>query len=313
MLYNVIELQTASSSIDASTSPRLNRRDDEQGQIKQQDFTLLTPCNNTSDLPTSGSTDSFCSTNRAGAFGLSKSRSSDLQHSDHSQRSRNVAWGASAIKHQTRLNSGSRRPRTAPEERHRQEIPTKQYLRSPSTSTVGSYQNNHISIPNFSATRRLSFAGSPGGSDTGFLSPNTAHRMPRMSSFSSISSTTSSFMPGMAVRAGLSGTPAYKTNADDRTHNVGSASNPLAVISQQETSRRDENSCPICVESLDASFRLPGEKAHVIPECGHTIHEVGTTLNRSIFRLNSLNDFVRLALWLFMVPFPLVSLPGVRI
>lgn len=246
----------------------------------------MTPCNNTSDLPTSGSSDSFCSTNRASASSLSRSRSPELQHSDHLQKSRDFAWGASATGQQIRLKSSSRRPRTAPEERHRQELPTRQYLRSPSTSTVGSYQNNNISIPNHSATRRLSFAGSPGGSDTGFLSPNTVHRMPRMSSFSSISSTMSSFVSGMAVRAGSSGTPAYKTNADDRVHNVGSTSNPLAVISQQEMPRQDENTCPICVESLDASFRLPGEKAHVIPECGHTIHEVGTTLDRTISRLN---------------------------
>ncbi|KAI9636770.1 pleckstrin domain-containing protein [Dioszegia hungarica] len=35
----------------------------------------------------------------------------------------------------------------------------------------------------------------------------------------------------------------------------------------------DEEKCPICVESLSFSYRLPGEKPHVVPECGHALHE----------------------------------------
>lgn len=36
----------------------------------------------------------------------------------------------------------------------------------------------------------------------------------------------------------------------------------------------DEELCPICVESLSFTYRLPGEKPHVVPECGHALHEV---------------------------------------
>lgn len=36
----------------------------------------------------------------------------------------------------------------------------------------------------------------------------------------------------------------------------------------------DEGECPVCLEPLSFSFRLPGEKPHVVPECGHALHEV---------------------------------------
>lgn len=32
--------------------------------------------------------------------------------------------------------------------------------------------------------------------------------------------------------------------------------------------------CPVCCESMSFTFRLPGEKPHVVPECGHALHEV---------------------------------------
>lgn len=45
------------------------------------------------------------------------------------------------------------------------------------------------------------------------------------------------------------------------------------LVSQADTGEDDET-CPICVESLGFTFRLPGEKPHVVPECGHSLHEV---------------------------------------
>lgn len=35
----------------------------------------------------------------------------------------------------------------------------------------------------------------------------------------------------------------------------------------------DEGECPVCLEPLSFSFRLPGEKPHIVPECGHALHE----------------------------------------
>jgi hypothetical protein len=36
----------------------------------------------------------------------------------------------------------------------------------------------------------------------------------------------------------------------------------------------DDEECPVCLEPLSFSFRLPGEKPHIVPECGHALHEV---------------------------------------
>jgi hypothetical protein len=49
---------------------------------------------------------------------------------------------------------------------------------------------------------------------------------------------------------------------------------PLPVVSSHD-STEDEEDCPVCLEPLSFSFRLPGEKPHIVPECGHALHEVG--------------------------------------
>lgn len=48
---------------------------------------------------------------------------------------------------------------------------------------------------------------------------------------------------------------------------------PLPVVSNQ-LNEEDEACCPVCLEPLSFSFRLPGEKPHIVPECGHALHEV---------------------------------------
>ncbi|KAK0188978.1 Pleckstrin homology domain-containing protein [Armillaria mellea] len=46
---------------------------------------------------------------------------------------------------------------------------------------------------------------------------------------------------------------------------------PLPVVSSHDSD--DEEDCPVCLEPLSFSFRLPGEKPHIVPECGHALHE----------------------------------------
>lgn len=46
--------------------------------------------------------------------------------------------------------------------------------------------------------------------------------------------------------------------------------NSNAILADEET---DEPECPVCLEPLSFSFRLPGEKPHVIPLCGHALHD----------------------------------------
>ncbi|KAH7923973.1 hypothetical protein BV22DRAFT_1091823 [Leucogyrophana mollusca] len=48
---------------------------------------------------------------------------------------------------------------------------------------------------------------------------------------------------------------------------------PVPVVSQTHDIVEDEDECPVCLEPLSFSFRLPGEKPHVVPECGHALHE----------------------------------------
>ncbi|KAH9174888.1 Pleckstrin homology domain-containing protein [Lactarius sanguifluus] len=47
---------------------------------------------------------------------------------------------------------------------------------------------------------------------------------------------------------------------------------PLPVVSSHDSSEEEEE-CPVCLEPLSFSFRLPGEKPHIVPECGHALHE----------------------------------------
>lgn len=43
---------------------------------------------------------------------------------------------------------------------------------------------------------------------------------------------------------------------------------PIPVVSSHSV-LDDDDECPVCLEPLSFSFRLPGEKPHIVPECGH--------------------------------------------
>ncbi|KNZ74545.1 Rho guanine nucleotide exchange factor scd1 [Termitomyces sp. J132] len=47
---------------------------------------------------------------------------------------------------------------------------------------------------------------------------------------------------------------------------------PLPVVSARDPVEV-EAECPVCLEPLSFSFRLPGEKPHIVPECSHALHE----------------------------------------
>lgn len=57
---------------------------------------------------------------------------------------------------------------------------------------------------------------------------------------------------------------------------------PMPVVSNAD-GLDDEEDCPVCLEPLSFSFRLPGEKPHIVPECGHALHEVRLNLLFSLF------------------------------
>ncbi|ODO06033.1 hypothetical protein L198_01262 [Cryptococcus wingfieldii CBS 7118] len=45
---------------------------------------------------------------------------------------------------------------------------------------------------------------------------------------------------------------------------------PVVVSTQDED---EDDMCPVCVEPMGATYRLPGEKPPIVPECGHALHE----------------------------------------
>ena len=87
---------------------------------------------------------------------------------------------------------------------------------------------------------------------------------------------------------------------ESTAHPYAAMAPPRPVLANHDT-LDDDQECPVCLEPLSFSFRLPGEKPHVVPECGHSLHEVGS----QIFSLLSLSSsLVRPVSLLFMAPFP---------
>ena len=60
---------------------------------------------------------------------------------------------------------------------------------------------------------------------------------------------------------------------------------PLPVVSSHDASDEEEE-CPVCLEPLSSSFRLPGEKPHIVPECGHALHEVSPIIRYLLSRFS---------------------------
>ncbi|THH06559.1 hypothetical protein EW146_g9576, partial [Bondarzewia mesenterica] len=72
--------------------------------------------------------------------------------------------------------------------------------------------------------------------------------------------------------AGSTRSSSYNDNYSAAHPFAAMVSAPLPVVSSHDSSD-DEEECPVCLEPLSFSFRLPGEKPHIVPECGHALHE----------------------------------------
>ncbi|KAJ7066633.1 Pleckstrin homology domain-containing protein [Mycena amicta] len=96
-----------------------------------------------------------------------------------------------------------------------------------------------------------------------FISPRPA---PKPSSGFSLSAVFSrSRAP--SLRSVYSTSTTTSSNSQSHPYSMHAAA-PLPVVS----SRHDEEpACPICLESLQ--LRIAGEKPHIVPECGHALHE----------------------------------------
>lgn len=66
--------------------------------------------------------------------------------------------------------------------------------------------------------------------------------------------------------------PSQITSTYSHPYTLHDAPNAPMVSSRDVT--EEEAECPVCLEPLSFSFRLPGEKPHIVPECGYALHEV---------------------------------------
>jgi hypothetical protein len=92
--------------------------------------------------------------------------------------------------------------------------------------------------------------------------------------FHSGASVKSSYSAGAASHDSATTSNTGSTDSHHIIHPYAAmVSAPLPVVSTQD-GFEDEEECPVCLEPLSFSFRLPGEKPHIVPDCGHALHEV---------------------------------------
>ena len=93
--------------------------------------------------------------------------------------------------------------------------------------------------------------------------------------------------PGSSFPSSATPLPASTASLQSGNHHpYGSMGpSPVPVVSTPDAPE-DEDECPVCLEPLSFSFRLPGEKPHIVPECGHSLHEASTlTISHSAITL----------------------------
>jgi hypothetical protein len=121
---------------------------------------------------------------------------------------------------------------------------------------------------------------------SGLLSPSTSHPTvaPSASNPSHLNSRANARRPSSAASFRSVYTAASDTQRSTLTLRTqdfhphpfaAMAHAPLPVVSSHDSSEEEEE-CPVCLEPLSFSFRLPGEKPHIVPECGHALHEVSS-------------------------------------
>ena len=103
------------------------------------------------------------------------------------------------------------------------------------------------------------------------LSDNPFHRPPSAAnSYATTNASESTFRTGHSA----STTAAYPSSSSSSAASV--VQQPPSPLMSSHDIDGDEGECPVCLEPLSFSFRLPGEKPHIVPECGHALHEVCT-------------------------------------
>ena len=109
-------------------------------------------------------------------------------------------------------------------------------------------------------------------------SDNPFHRPPSAAGTSYTSTSSTSAASEATFRTGHSTHSTASNNTIKPITHLQSSNSSFHSSSTPPMSSHDldadEAECPVCLEPLSFSFRLPGEKPHVVPECGHALHEV---------------------------------------
>ncbi|KAJ9106346.1 hypothetical protein QFC21_001492 [Naganishia friedmannii] len=239
---------------------------------------LSSPLDSVRDINKSRSTSSFCSSNP------SAGDSADDHHRSNGQISlphtpRDFAWGVHGAKHQRDRVSAYRNTAFASHS-----LTSGQDIRSSSSSAISSSKND-TPIPAVPATDSDPGLLQTSSSETAFTHPYAASRTFLRNDYTSRTpngvlsemTTTMHDANHIRLRSPLATANAFVKDSGERdpvdTGNLRYETGQLSVVSQESSRDPDEDTCPICVESLSASYRLPGERAHIVPECGHALHE----------------------------------------
>ena len=104
-----------------------------------------------------------------------------------------------------------------------------------------------------------------------FISPRLAPHPPQAKdSFKATPLRTQQSSPLLKSDTASTITPSENNSDPPNT----SAHMPPIPVVKNHSAVEDDDECPVCLEPLSFSFRLPGEKPHIVPECGHALHEV---------------------------------------
>ncbi|KAJ9124322.1 hypothetical protein QFC22_001122 [Naganishia vaughanmartiniae] len=249
--------------------------DEDHDDTLRQAPDALSPLDSVRDITKSRSTSSFCSSNPSAAESAEDYQQSNPQNS-LPRTPRDFAWGVHGAKQQRGSFSRDRSTAAPSSLIHNQSI------QSTSFSTI-SARTNGASIQESPATDLDPELFQTSSSETAFTHPYAASRV--LSRNDPTNRTTNAGINGMTtpisdvnndrLRSPLAMANAF---AKDPTHALDAGQSryepgQLSVVSQESSRDPDEDTCPICVESLNASYRLPGERAHIVPECRHALHE----------------------------------------
>jgi len=148
-------------------------------------------------------------------------------------------------------------------------------LKSPRSSSMKSVTSSSSWIPRSNRDKGSTQIQDPPLSPT-YIAPRNAPRPPNAEATSAFKAGFNSvFRKPKAPSLHSAYSASTGTSSENQSiHPYSSAHMPPLPVVSSHNAPDDDDECPVCLEPLSFSFRLPGEKPHIVPECGHALHEV---------------------------------------